>query len=321
MTLVVISPEDLERASSVLDHASGEYRGLIAELRAAAAGLPGPVAGWAGAECARVTAGLHLEAEALGALAATLRRRAREARAADAADGRRGLRAPDHPPNWPRSALPAVNGQPTPEDYLRWLRESVQVGLLAGPAGARLVLSRSDVSGGTTTRNGPGGGAAIVVGLLLLGLLWAKSGGLGGSGNQSQSNNPPDVKSNPECGPGQTPCPTPDPAEVGRQRVQRVADSFGGEAKGVKTNQPITVDQVGSGDIDVEVPSRGIHAEVGGPSKRFDWVRFGKQLKLLIAYTELHGGRAMFFYDQGTDQAVVDFAVKRLGVENVKPIP
>src|SRR5438105_73343 len=94
MTLVVISPEDLERAGSVLDHAAGEYRGLAGELRAAAAGLPGPVASWAGAECTRVTAGLHAEAEALSALATTLRRRAREARATDAADGRRGPRLP-----------------------------------------------------------------------------------------------------------------------------------------------------------------------------------------------------------------------------------
>ena len=32
MTLVVISPEDLERAGSVLDHAAGEYRDLAGEL-------------------------------------------------------------------------------------------------------------------------------------------------------------------------------------------------------------------------------------------------------------------------------------------------
>src|SRR2546423_4491347 len=90
MTLIVINPRDLERAGSVLDHAAGEYRALVGELRTAAAALPGPVAGWAGAECTRVTAGLHAEAEALSALAANLRQRAREARAADAADGHRG---------------------------------------------------------------------------------------------------------------------------------------------------------------------------------------------------------------------------------------
>src|SRR2546423_13435347 len=95
MTLIVINPDDLERAGSVLDHAAGEYRALVGELRTAAAGLPGPAAGWAGAECTRVTAGLHAEAEALTALSTKLRQRAREARAAAAPDGRRGPRPPD----------------------------------------------------------------------------------------------------------------------------------------------------------------------------------------------------------------------------------
>ncbi len=59
---------------------------------------------------------------------------------------------------------------------------------------------------------------------------------------------------------------------------------------------------------------------VGG-AKDQDLSRFGSQLAILRAYAAQHGGRAMFFYDTGTPIRVIEFAAKRLGPENVQPIP
>jgi hypothetical protein len=56
-------------------------------------------------------------------------------------------------------------------------------------------------------------------------------------------------------------------------------------------NQLIKVQGIGSTDVDVEVPSRGIYAEVGGAKKADDLARFGSQLKILRTYAAEHGGR------------------------------
>jgi hypothetical protein len=217
MSLVVIDPEDLERAGGVLDHAAREYHALAGELRAAAAALPNPVVVWASYECTRVTAGLHAEAEALGSMAAKLRERAREARTADAPDRRRGPR----PPSWPRSPLATGDVQPTPEDYVRGLRESVRIGLVAGPSGVRLGLSRAGASGGVAGK-GSGAGGALAAGLLVLGAIWLIIQGQGGTGDQSQS----DTRSKTEPTTSPTSAPSPCPVDPTPRPTDNVKEAL-----------------------------------------------------------------------------------------------
>jgi hypothetical protein len=101
---------------------------------------------------------------------------------------------------------------------MRWLRESVRFGLLAGPAGARLGLAQANASGGGSTR--PGGETTIGIGLLILAALWVISQVHGGAGSQSQSSNPADTQSKTEptttAAPTASPCPidpTPRPTD------------------------------------------------------------------------------------------------------------
>src|SRR5262249_25858632 len=142
-----------------------------------------------------------------------------------------------------------------------------------------------------------------------------------GTADKSKSAAGQSVAGNPAPSPPPGSKLTPDSQQVGADRVRRVADYFGGEKAGVKINQRITVDNVGATDVDVEVPWRGIYAEVGGPSKDLKLQRFDTQLRLLRTYAAQHGGRAMFFYDSGTPDSVLELARQRLGAENVVPIP
>lgn len=183
----------------------------------------------------------------------------------------------------------------------------------------------------TAPRSGSNVGAIVLVlGAIALGVgILANAAGNGGTGTQSGSGTADKSKSaagqsvagNPAPSPPPGSKLTPDSQQVGADRVRRVADYFGGEKAGVKINQPITVDNVGATDVDVEVPSRGIYAEVGGPFKDADLPHFGSQLRVLKTYAAQHGGRAMFFYDKGTPDRVIEFAAQRVGRENVQPIP
>ena len=65
----------------------------------------------------------------------------------------------------------------------------------------------------------------------------------------------------------------------------------------------------------------GTPIEVGGPSKDFSPSDFGNQIRRLWGYANKIGKPGQFWYDTGTPQNILDIAAKRLGWENVIPIP
>jgi hypothetical protein len=310
VTQVLIDPGGLERVAQVLDHVAGEYHALARELRSLPSAV-GPLGGWIEAETGWAAGGLDAQAGSLQETAARLRRRAREARAADADDTRRRPPFPGSPPRWP--LLPESNYGPP----------------LSGAPGTGngVGLEMNHTLHGAAPRTGSNVGLVVLVFgaiALAIGILANVAGGGGtntGTTDKSKSGEGQSVAGNPAPSPPAGSTPKPDPNQVGADRVRRVADYFGGEKAGVKINQPITVDNVGATDVDVEVPSQGIYAEVGGFSKSYEPSHFGSQLTVLRTYAAQHGGRAMFFYDKGTPDSVIEFAAKRLGPENVRPIP
>jgi hypothetical protein len=313
MTRIVVDPDALERAARVLDHVAGEYHYLARELHAFPR-LPGPVGGWIEAERGRVASGLDGQATSLRHTASKLRDRARYARDADT-DSRRRPPFPGGPPRWPLLP-PQSNYGPS----------------LPGPLGVRKGVGNqmNHTLYATAPRSGSNVGLLVLVfGAIALAVgILANAAGNGGTGTQSDSG-PADkskaagqsVAGNPAPSPPTGSSPRPDPNQVGADRVRRVADYFGGEKAGVKINQPINVQGLGKTDVDVEVPSRRIYAEVGGPSKANELSDFGVQLKKIKTYADQQGGRAMFFYERGTPDTVIQFAKQRLGAENVQPIP
>ncbi len=311
MTQVLIDPGGLERVAQVLDHVAGEYHTLARELR----GLPravGPLGGWVEAETGWVAGGLDAQAGSLQETAARLRRRAREARVADAVDTRRRPPFPGSPPRWP-FLRPESNYRPS----------------LSGALGTRngVGLQMNHTLYGAAPRTGSNVGLVVLVfGAIALAIgIVANAAGAGstntGSTDKSKSGEGQSVAGNPAPSPPAGSTPRPDPNQLGIDRVRRVADHFGGEKAGVKINQPINVQGLGKTDVDVEVPSRRIYAEVGGPSKANEPSDFGVQLEKIKTYADQQGGRAMFFYDKGTPDTVIELAKRWLGAENVQPIP
>jgi hypothetical protein len=314
VTQILIDPGGLERVAQVLDHVAGEYHSIARELRGLPNG-PGLIGGWIAVERGWVASGLDGQAASLSHIACRLRDRARYAREADT-DSRPRPPFPGGPPRWPL-LLPQSNYGPS----------------LPGRLGVRKGVGNqmNHTLYATAPRSGSNVGVIVLVlgaVALAVGIL-ANAAGNGGTDTKSGSDTRDKSKSaagqsvagNPAPSPPAGSKLTPDSQQVGADRVRRVADYFGGEKAGVKINQPITVDNVGATDVDVEVPSRGIYAEVGGPFKDADLSRFGSQLKVLKTYAAQHGGRAMFFYDRGTPDRVIEFAAQRLGAENVQPIP
>jgi filamentous hemagglutinin len=112
--------------------------------------------------------------------------------------------------------------------------------------------------------------------------------------------------------------PSADSTAVGVSLIQSVVNYFGDEV--VATGQRVTVPGLGSTDIDVEL-SDGSYIEVGGAAKAISPSAFGRQLQIVQAYAESQGGTAKFLYASGTPQSVIDQAIKRLGADNVGPIP
>lgn len=314
MTQILIDPGGLERVAQVLDHIAGEYHAIARELRALPNG-PGPIGGWIAAERSWVASGLDGQAASLSHTASRLRDRARYAREADG-DSRRRPPFPGGPPRWPL-LLPQSNYGPS----------------RSGPLGVRkgVGIQMNHTLYATAPRSGPNVGVIVLVfGAIALAVgILANAAGNGGTGTPSGSGTADKSKSaagqsvagNPAPSPPAGTTPRPDPHQVGADRVRRVADYFGGEKAGVKINQPINVQGLGKTDVDVEVPSRRIYAEVGGPSKADELSDFGVQLKKIKTYADQQGGRAMFFYDTGTPDTVIQFAKQRLGAENVQPIP
>ena len=102
----------------------------------------------------------------------------------------------------------------------------------------------------------------------------------------------------------------------GAQRVLDALAMLGDDA--VEVGRPYTG---ANGATDVDVVTRsGLYIEVGGPAKQANLSHFGQQLAALKTYANDQGGRAVFFYAPGTDPSLIEFAVRRLGPDNVFPI-
>jgi filamentous hemagglutinin len=72
----------------------------------------------------------------------------------------------------------------------------------------------------------------------------------------------------------------------------------------------------GSTDIDVIGPA-GELISVGGLSKTFNLGRFGRELKILATEASRRGVGVKVALERGVPQSLIDFASKRVGIENV----
>lgn len=100
--------------------------------------------------------------------------------------------------------------------------------------------------------------------------------------------------------------------QIGIRREQKVAELTGGRV----SNESITVQGIGSTDIDVIGPN-GELIEVGGPAKAGNLGNFGRQLNVLKAEADQRNVRAMVYLQRGTPESAVRVAQRRLGAENV----
>ena len=104
---------------------------------------------------------------------------------------------------------------------------------------------------------------------------------------------------------------------VGSSRVQRVVDQFGDQV--VETGRPVAIPGMGSTDIDVVLIGNRFIG-VGGPAKASNLAKFGQQLQRVAAYAGSQGGRAFFYYEEGTPQAAIDLAERWFGPGSTSPI-
>jgi RHS repeat-associated protein len=102
-------------------------------------------------------------------------------------------------------------------------------------------------------------------------------------------------------------------AELGLAREAEVASITGGRI----VRQDITVANVGRSEIDV-IGGAGEYIQVGGPGKMAPNLgEFGKHLSILRKKAEEDGVIAVAYFAEGTSEAVLKVARRRLGAENV----
>ncbi len=98
---------------------------------------------------------------------------------------------------------------------------------------------------------------------------------------------------------------------LGVVREKKVADLTGGRV----SREPIK-SKGGGTDIDVAGPN-GELIMVGGPAKAKNLSALGDVIKIYKDEASIRGVKVMAYFSKETPQSVVDFAVKRLGKENV----
>lgn len=98
---------------------------------------------------------------------------------------------------------------------------------------------------------------------------------------------------------------------IGATREAAVAALTGGQVSRMKVTTAF-----GSTDIDV-LSATGAYIGVGGPGKGLDLAKFGRQLQRLRTAADQAGVEALFYFEKGTPQSVIDFTKKRLGEGNV----
>lgn len=101
---------------------------------------------------------------------------------------------------------------------------------------------------------------------------------------------------------------------VGIAREQRVAELVGGK---VSAGEEVIAKGIGKTDIDVIGPAGELIA-VGGPAKAKDLGKLGTQLKKLKVLAAERGVPAIAYFEANTPEKVIEFAIKRLGKDNVK---
>ncbi len=95
-------------------------------------------------------------------------------------------------------------------------------------------------------------------------------------------------------------------------REQTVADITGGKVSGVKIKSG-----AGGTDVDVVGPN-GELIMVGGPAKAKDLGKLGQVIKIYQDEAVARGGVGVkAYFAEGTPQNVIDFAIKKLGADNV----